>query len=336
MSRLATVASGDLVEFDANDAGNGQRRRPPPWRTWTRSTSRASTRSTARLPWEGAEPGDTLEIGLLDFQPADWGWTGVIFPGFGLLADEFTDQALRITRLDGNTGAPALASASRSRRSAASSAWLRPTRTALDDPARVLREHGHATPRAGSTLYLPVSAQVASSPLGDGHAAQGDGEVCGTAIETLDARERSPDCPQGLCTSRPPEFQTAGPIADGHEHGPCYADGRGRAGPDGRGPGRRAADDRLPRTLARPGTDRRLHALQRDGDLKISEIVDMPELDRPMYFPLGPGLSRCSRPRGRRRAPHRRRSSIQVAGRGLRYCRRICRSVSGRGTAPRR
>jgi acetamidase/formamidase len=36
---------------------------------------------------------------------------------------------------------------------------------------------------AGSTLYLPVLVPGALLSLGDGHAAQGDGEVCGTAIE---------------------------------------------------------------------------------------------------------------------------------------------------------
>jgi acetamidase/formamidase len=36
---------------------------------------------------------------------------------------------------------------------------------------------------AGSTLYLPVSVPGALLSLGDGHAAQGDGEVAGTAIE---------------------------------------------------------------------------------------------------------------------------------------------------------
>ena len=36
---------------------------------------------------------------------------------------------------------------------------------------------------AGSTLYLPVAADGALLYLGDGHAAQGDGESCGTAIE---------------------------------------------------------------------------------------------------------------------------------------------------------
>jgi acetamidase/formamidase len=36
----------------------------------------------------------------------------------------------------------------------------------------------------GSTLYLPVRTPGALFSCGDGHAAQGDGEVCGTAIET--------------------------------------------------------------------------------------------------------------------------------------------------------
>ena len=41
---------------------------------------------------DGAEPGDTLEVELLEFEPADWGWTASI-PGFGLLADDFPDPA---------------------------------------------------------------------------------------------------------------------------------------------------------------------------------------------------------------------------------------------------
>ena len=37
---------------------------------------------------------------------------------------------------------------------------------------------------AGTTLYLPISVDGAHFSAGDGHAAQGDGEVSGTAIET--------------------------------------------------------------------------------------------------------------------------------------------------------
>ncbi len=38
--------------------------------------------------------------------------------------------------------------------------------------------------RAGTTLYLPVGVEGALFSIGDTHSAQGDGEVCGTAIET--------------------------------------------------------------------------------------------------------------------------------------------------------
>src|SRR6267378_897827 len=51
----------------------------------------------------GAEPGDTLQVDLLEFEPADWGWTASI-PGFGLLADDFRDPALRISRVPGVGG----------------------------------------------------------------------------------------------------------------------------------------------------------------------------------------------------------------------------------------
>jgi acetamidase/formamidase len=37
---------------------------------------------------------------------------------------------------------------------------------------------------AGTTLYLPVHVPGALFSVGDGHAAQGDGEVCVTAMET--------------------------------------------------------------------------------------------------------------------------------------------------------
>ncbi|MDZ7705537.1 MAG: acetamidase/formamidase family protein [Trueperaceae bacterium] len=48
---------------------------------------------------EGAEPGDALEIEILDFDESGWGWTAII-PGFGLLADEFSDPFLHISHYD--------------------------------------------------------------------------------------------------------------------------------------------------------------------------------------------------------------------------------------------
>jgi acetamidase/formamidase len=54
---------------------------------------------------EGAQPGDVLRVDVLDLAPADWGWTAVI-PGFGLLADEYPNPALKIWKLESNQQGP--------------------------------------------------------------------------------------------------------------------------------------------------------------------------------------------------------------------------------------
>jgi acetamidase/formamidase len=89
------VASGDTVHFDCLDASNGQ------------IDAQSTTASLASLVFsqldqvngpvyvEGAEPGDTLQVEVLDVETADWGWTAIL-PGFGLLADEFPTPALKV------------------------------------------------------------------------------------------------------------------------------------------------------------------------------------------------------------------------------------------------
>ena len=52
---------------------------------------------------KGARPGDVLEVELLEFSPQGWGWTAII-PGFGLLADEYPEPWLRISRVDPESG----------------------------------------------------------------------------------------------------------------------------------------------------------------------------------------------------------------------------------------
>ena len=66
---------------------------------------------------------------------------------------------------------------------------------------------------AGTVLYLPVEVAGALFSVGDTHAAQGDGEVCGTAIEspmsvvlTFDVEKRA--------NLKTPRFTTAGPVTD--------------------------------------------------------------------------------------------------------------------------
>ncbi len=56
---------------------------------------------------EGAEPGDSVKVTIESFAPSGWGWTANI-PGFGLLADQFTDPALTLWKYDPETLAPSL------------------------------------------------------------------------------------------------------------------------------------------------------------------------------------------------------------------------------------
>lgn len=44
---------------------------------------------------ESAEPGDVLQVDVLEVETASWGWTALI-TGFGLLADEFPEVRLKI------------------------------------------------------------------------------------------------------------------------------------------------------------------------------------------------------------------------------------------------
>ena len=281
---IATVASGTEIQFDALDASCGQ------------ITADSTVDDLASLDFsrvdqvagpifvEGAEPGDTLEVDLLEFLPGDWGWTASI-PGFGLLADDFPEPALRISRLAGGFGdllpglriplAPfcgvlGLASPGEAR------STIPPTVQGGNMDTR------HLT--AGSMLWLPIAVPGALFSLGDGHAAQGDGEVCGTAIETPMRATVRLTVRKGVPVTAP-EFRTAGPIGESTNTAPWLAT-------DGVGPDLMvAARDAVRRMIDRLGTEQRLAPIDAyllmsvAGDLRISEIVDQPNWIVTAYFP---------------------------------------------------
>ena len=284
---IATVPSGSVVTFDCLDASGGQ------------LTAASTLADLAALDFahvdqvngpvavEGAEPGDTLEIELLDFGPADWGWTASI-PGFGLLADEFPDPALRFTRLPGAGGL---------------AVFLPGVRVPVipfcgevgvappDGPRSTIPPdvHGgnmdtrHLT--AGATLWLPVFHRGARLSVGDGHAAQGDGEVCGTAIETPMRVELRLTVRKDLHVTAP-EFLTApGPAAE-RPVGRRYAT-------DGVGPDlSTAARDAVRRMIDWLGREHGIAPIDAyllcsvAADLRISEIVDMPNVIVTAHMPL--------------------------------------------------
>jgi acetamidase/formamidase len=135
----------------------------------------------------GARPGDVLEAELLELRPRGWGWTAII-PGFGLLADEFPDPWLRISRVEADAARVSFSEqVTLPYRPFPGTLGVAPTEPGAHSIVPPSRFGGnmdtkHLNP--GATLYLPVGVEGALFSLGDTHAAQGDGEVCGTAIET--------------------------------------------------------------------------------------------------------------------------------------------------------
>jgi acetamidase/formamidase len=138
---------------------------------------------------------------------------------------------------------------------------------------------------AGSTLYLPVFVPGALFSLGDGHAAQGDGEVCGTAIETPMQVTVRLTVRKDLHVTAP-EFLTAGPLAPRTNVGRFYAT-------DGIGPDLfEAARDAVRRMIDYLGREHGMTPIQAyllcsvAADLKVSEVVDAPNWVVTAYLPL--------------------------------------------------
>ena len=138
---------------------------------------------------KGAEPGDTLEVRILDIElTTDWGWN-IIRPLKGALPEDFPNLSRRVIPIDRQTNVARLP-------------WgvdvpLRPFFGIIGvapPPAYGLvssvepREYGGNIDNKefipGTSLFLPVFVPGANLSVGDGHAVQGDGEVCLTALET--------------------------------------------------------------------------------------------------------------------------------------------------------
>lgn len=242
---------------------------------------------------EGAAPGDALKITIDSFAPqprdgAGFGWTANI-PGFGLLADQFTEPALHVWKYDAASLAPAMwgREGRVPLKPFAGTIGVAPAQAGLHSVVPPRRVGGNLDIRdlsAGTTLYLPVEVAGALFSVGDTHAAQGDGEVCGTAIEspmdvvlTLDLVK---DARLGT-----PRFTTPGPVtrhldADGYE-------ATTGIGPDLMTAARDAVSAMIDLLCATRGMAavEAYMLVSTCGDLRISEIVDQPNWVVSFYFP---------------------------------------------------
>ena len=274
-----TVEAGDTVVFDTRDAADGYY---TPTSTAADVAARGPFRGhplTGPVRVEGARPGDVLVVEILDVRPAAaFGWTH-IRPGRGLLPEEeFPKPYLQIWDLSDGTHA---------RMAHGIAVPMAPfpgvMGGALDQPGA----HSTMPPRknggnmdirqltAGTTLYLPVWVDGALFSVGDGHAAQGDGEVCISAVEMAARVTLRFDLRRG----RPlyePQFRTRGALETDASRGPHYV--TTAHGPDLFRAAQQAIRYMIDHLVAERGLSREeAYVLSSVAvDLRISEIVDAP------------------------------------------------------------
>lgn len=285
---LATIASGETVSFDLLDASCGQITAESTLEAIKTLDFSQVDQVNGPIYVESAAPGDTLEVEFLDLQPGDWGWTAII-PGFGLLADEFPEPALKIWHLEGGADGSALF-ADGIRIPLApfcGEIGLAPGAPGALSTIPPYRHGGNMDTKhltKGARLYLPVEAAGALFSLGDGHAAQGDGEVCGTAIETPMRATVRLTVHKDLQIPEP-QFLTSGPLTPRTNTAPYYVT-------DGISPDLIEATRKAVRHMIEH-LQRRCGLSQADAymlcsvavDLKLCEVVDMPNWTVGAFLP---------------------------------------------------
>lgn len=144
---------------------------------------------TGPVAVEGAMPGDVLQVDILDIAlRQDWGYS-FIRPLSGTLPLEFKTFTHMNIPLDAEQGEATLPWGTKLALAPFFGVMaVAPPRNWGRISTIEPRVHGGNLDNkelvAGTTLYLPVQAEGALFSCGDGHGAQGDGEVCVTAIET--------------------------------------------------------------------------------------------------------------------------------------------------------
>jgi len=214
-----TIAPGERLTLDCEDGLAGLLTRESTHADCAQLELGLAHPLTGPVEITGAEPGDVLEIVFHDYRSADFGVTPVV-PGFGFLADVFTEPYLVIWEIaDGAARTSALPGVRVPEEMFAGVVGVAPSAERLAAVRRredVIAARGgpvadqapeSAIPRlaadglrtippreiggnldirqlvSGSRLFLPVDVPGALFSVGDLHFAQGDGEVCGTAIE---------------------------------------------------------------------------------------------------------------------------------------------------------
>lgn len=334
---FARCAPGDTVVLDTRDATDGQITAESTEADLMRLNLGLVHPLTGPVWVEGAQPGDLLELEIEQIEPDTFGYTSIT-PGFGFLRDIFRDPLLVRWRLEGGVavsedlpgvripGDPFLGIVgvapdelllltSRQRESEAVGRGdfaAPPTDAAGSVPGGPVGRDGLRTgpprenggnldirqlgPRA--RVFLPVFVDGALFSVGDAHFAQGDGEVCGQAIEmrsTVRLRvglnkggARRQDVTQARFIYRE---GSASPACDGREYfvttGLSVEDVRGSLSENTTAAARNAILDMIKYLTGRGWTPEQAYVVCSVAvDLRISQIVDVPHATVSAFLPL--------------------------------------------------
>ena len=287
-SAALTAKSGQTIYFECLDSSGGQLGPSSTAQEILALDFGRINPVTGPVYVESAEPGDALKVTIRKFVPSGLGWTANI-PGFGLLADQFKEPALHVWSYDASAMTPALYGAK-------GRVPLKPFAGTIGVAPAEIGLHSIVPPRnvggnldirdlsEGVVLYLPVEVRGALFSIGDTHAAQGDGEVCGTAIESQMDVEATIEVVKGMKLSSP-RFTTPGPVTR-------HLDGAGYEVTTGVGPDlMTAARDSVMRMVDLLAAEHGLNPVDAYmlastcADLRISEVVDRPNWVVSFYFP---------------------------------------------------
>ena len=285
---VITIAPGDTVTFENIDATSGQ------------LTANSTLNDIKTLDFslinpisgpvyvDGAEPGDALKVTLLEFQPSGWAWTAIV-PGFGLLQSDFTEAALHMWKYEKDFQTPAMygPGARVPLKPFCGTIGVAPKESGSFSTVPPYAQGGNMDIRdinIGVELYLPVQVKGALFSIGDTHAAQGDGEVCGTAIESPMTVSARIELVKGA-NLKFPRYTTPGPVSR-------HLDGKGYFVTTGIGPDlMENAKNAVRGMIDLLGKERQMSAEHAYmlcsvcADMRISEIVDQPNWVVSCYFP---------------------------------------------------
>lgn len=275
---IAEVDSGDVLELDLVDSSGGQLHQGSTVADVPGLDISRANPTLGPILVRGSRPGDVLQVDILETRPQTWGYT-VQFPGNGILPDLYPDPWIHIWHIEDGKGYftdhvrvplepfPGVI---------ATAAAVDPPQPATHAPIRIGGNLDLKHLFEGSSIYLPVEVDGALLSIGDPHWAQGDGEVCGSAIEgAIDCtirvtvrRDLVVDAPE-LDVRRPLERPSAA-AAGYHVTTGIHADLRTAA--------RNSIERMIAHLVAQRGLDRQqAYALCSVAvDLKISEVVDAP------------------------------------------------------------